>query len=108
MATNLSSGYLITARQFSADGYAERIGRGECRVFYWHEAPKGENDTPQNRMAYEYVVRHFGNVDQIASVEMYDDENYAILNAANGLMHLGVGADQELLVLPVSTQLASS
>lgn len=95
MQKEISTQYLITVHQFIAEGYAEKIRRGECRVYEFDVEPPPEDAIPAEKAAYEHLKANGGLFQEIAWIE---SDNH-VAHTANGLGSLGMSVDSQLLVI---------
>lgn len=102
----LSKGYAITCQQFIDDDYAGKVARGECEVFLYH-APPLENDTADNKRDYANMLKHYGNVDSIATIDDKGDGYYfahSVPHPSGGKTTYGVDSSRQFIVWPKESE----
>ena len=101
-STALSKGYMITAAQFVHENYADKIARGEVKVYLYH-APPAPDEVDAWKW-YNITLAEHGNVDEIETVTC--EEEYYVAHDKRQAPHLGIAhhglghGDCELLVWP--------
>lgn len=96
--SGLNADYLITVRQFIDEGFAEKIQRGECRVYEFSVEPPPNDAPAAEKRAYEMLKASGGLFTEIVEVEVLEP-GYCLLKGITGLGGMGAGMSKQLLVI---------
>lgn len=99
MQKEISTQYLITARQFVAEGYADKIRRSECRVYEFDVEPPTDDAPEFEKFAYENLKANGGLFNEVINVEHVRDGFYMGYQHLDSLGNFGMSGDHQLLVI---------